>query len=142
MNNKTTTELDVEISKSNDIKSFLNSNEQSFNEKVFNEFINSLRLEKCIEFTDMILKSTLSKSSVYELFNYSNNKKPKRNSVLQLSLVMTLTIEETNRLLRLSGNGELYSKRKRDSIIIFCINNNKTVIDTNLILEDEDLELL
>ena len=45
---------------------------------------------------------------------------------------MQLTVEETNRLLKLDGMKELYSKNSADAIILFGLNNG---LDFSAIIE-------
>ena len=61
----------------------------------------------------------------YQIFDGS--KTPSRDKVIAIALAMQLTLDEANRLLHLSNNGILYPKIKRDSIIIFGLENNQKI---------------
>jgi len=45
-------------------------------------------------------------------------------------------VKGTNRLLKLSNNSILYPRIKRDSIICFAINQSKSLMDTNILLDE------
>lgn len=55
---------------------------------------------------------------------------------------MGLNLEETQRALSIAKEGKLYSKDKRDSILIYSINKKQTVLDTNNLLFEMGEELL
>lgn len=48
---------------------------------------------------------------------------PTREKWLAIACSMQLTVDETNRLLKLDGMKELYSKNSADAIILFGLNN-------------------
>ena len=61
---------------------------------------------------------------------------PSRDKVISLCLALKLELPETQRALTLTKNGQLYSKSKRDSILIFALGKKLSVIDTNVLLEE------
>ena len=63
-------------------------------------------------------------------------KAPNRNLLIRMAIIMKLSLEETQRLLRIAQKGELYPKIQRDAAIIFCIQNKYNLIDTNELLEN------
>lgn len=62
--------------------------------------------------------------------------------MIQLSLGLGLDLRMINNLLSLSNNGMLYPKVKRDALLIYCIENHKSVYETNEYLMEYGLELL
>ena len=62
--------------------------------------------------------------------------------MIQLSLGLSLDLRMTNNLLSLSNNGMLYPKVKRDALLIYCVENHKSVYETNECLMEYGLELL
>ena len=62
--------------------------------------------------------------------------------MINLSLGFSLDLRMTNNLLSLSNNGMLYPKVKRDALLIYCIENHKSVYETNECLMEYRLELL
>ena len=55
---------------------------------------------------------------------------------------MNMTIEETQQALRISGRSLLYPKIRRDSIIIYAIEQGMNVVQCNTFINNYDEELL
>lgn len=49
---------------------------------------------------------------------------------------MGLSLKETQRGLKIGNEPVLYSRNKRDAIIIFCINEGKNLMDTEELLTE------
>lgn len=62
----------------------------------------------------------------------------KRVELLRQAFKDALTVEATNRLLRMGGEPELYVKNKRDAICIFCLNLQMGLEECNALLERYD----
>ena len=76
-----------------------------------------------------IKASNLNEVYAYQIF--SGVRRPSRDKLLCLTLAMNASLEETQNLLKKSEFAPLYARNRRDSIIIFCIEHNKTVIEVN-----------
>lgn len=76
----------------------------------------------------------------YQIFDGS--KKASKDKVIQLCLALGIDLHLSNNLLSLSNNGMLYPKVKRDALLIYCIENNKSVYETNELLMEYELEIL
>ncbi len=81
---------------------------------------------------DIISSSGIERSYFYHIL--SGQKMPGRNMILRISLCMRATLTETNQLLRLSNQGVLYAKVRRDAAIIFAIEKKCTMQQTNDLL--------
>jgi transcriptional regulator with XRE-family HTH domain len=79
-------------------------------------------------------KASISKSLAYQIFN--GQRIPNRNLIIRMALIMKLSIEDTQRLLKLAKRGELYPRIQRDAAIIFCIQHKYSMIDTNETLDN------
>lgn len=134
MTNKRTDELLKILHSSTDINTYLKDNDEHITDIEFHDYLNQLLSEKNLTKSSVINDSNIQKNYGYQIFDGS--KKPSRDKVLALALAMSLTLEETNRLLHLSNNGILYPKLKRDSIIIFAIEKNYKLIDLNIMLDE------
>ena len=55
---------------------------------------------------------------------------------------LSLTVEESQQVLKKSGYAPLYARDTRDSIIIFSLLHNISVVKTNITLEDYGLDPL
>ncbi|WP_297633317.1 helix-turn-helix transcriptional regulator [uncultured Clostridium sp.] len=103
----------------------------------FSNYFKELFYSKNYSIKDFLSLSNISKASFYEFLNGSTI--PNRDTIFKLAFALSLTRDETDRFLKLCNKGALYPMNPRDSIIIFCLNNNYTLIDTDIILYDNDL---
>lgn len=78
---------------------------------------------------DVIREAGIDATFGYQIFKGQRN--PSRDKVLSLCLALNCTLRETNRALKISGANELYSKNRRDVIIIFAIEHNFSFQRTN-----------
>lgn len=78
---------------------------------------------------EIISESGIERSYFYHIL--SGQKIPGRNIILRICLCMSATLNETNQLLRLSSQGILYAKIRRDAAIIFAIEKKYTMQQTN-----------
>ena len=92
------------------------------------EYLDVLLREKTLKKSVVIAESQLNQTFAYQIFSGERN--PSRNKLLQLAFAMRLDFHETKRLLRCANVGELYIKNRRDAIIIFCLNNGLSLIQT------------
>lgn len=75
----------------------------------------------------------VERSTVYRLL--SGDRLTTRNVLLRIAIVLKLSLEETQTLLRNSQRAELYELVRRDALIIFCMSNGFS-------LEQTEAELL
>lgn len=104
------------------------------------EYLEYMVNKKGLEKAQVIRNSDIQRNYGYQIF--SGIKQPGRNKLISLALAMELTLEETQRGLSIAKEGKLYSKDKRDSIIIYSINKKQTVLETNNLLFEMGEELL
>ena len=100
-----------------------------FVDRTFCEYAHALLDEKGLVRADVVRKARLNSTYGWQVFEGQRN--PGRNTVLRIALAMGLSLRETNRLLAASNNAQLYSKNRRDAIIIFCIDHGKTLEETD-----------
>lgn len=112
-----------------------NLSEQSGNLSLSEYFTTYLRLNNILE-SDLIRSSQIQRNYAYQIL--SGTKNPGRDKVLALCLAAHMNYDETQRALALADVGKLYPRRKRDSIIIFALNQKLTVQQTNELLYEEN----
>ncbi|MBQ7706258.1 MAG: helix-turn-helix transcriptional regulator [Lachnospiraceae bacterium] len=98
----------------------------------FNTYFNELLDKKQISKSDMVQRSGIERTYLYHILNGSRT--PGRDNALRLCIGAGLKLEETMRCLKLLSLGILYAKNKRDSIIIYSINRNFSIDETNSLL--------
>lgn len=88
--------------------------------------------------SEMIKKSGLTKTEIIDNsdcgYNYfyciiNGRKTPSRDKIIELVSAMKLSVDDCQKLLKLNGKAPLYPRIKRDSIIIYGIENGQTVFE-------------
>ena len=74
----------------------------------------------------------ISKSYGYQILR--GERVPGRDILLRTALSLHLPLKETQRLLTIGGCGALYPKVRRDAAIIFALNQNMTLLETEELL--------
>ncbi len=100
--------------------------------RTFSSYINQLLTEKHRQSADVIRDSQIQRNYGYQILDGTKN--PGRDKVLAICLSASCTVEETQRALALAGVGALYPKKIRDSILIFALNRQLSVSQTNELL--------
>lgn len=106
----------------------------------FNEYISALCEERNEVPEHVIVRANLEKSYGHRLF--SGTRTPSRDTVLQFAFGFCLNVKETQELLKVARKSLLYPRVKRDSAIIYCLHNEISIVDTQIILHDLGLPLL
>ena len=106
----------------------------------FHEYISSLCTRKNEVPEHIIQRAGLEKSFGHQLF--SGRRSPSRDTVLQLAFGFSLSVSETQELLKVARKSPLYPRVKRDSAIIYCLYHEIPFVDTQIILHDLDLPIL
>ena len=117
------------LSKSNDIQSYLKENSDSFIDCTLADALSTLLADKGAAKPAVIKRSEINEIYCYQIF--AGKRKPSRNTLLCLCVGLTLSVAETQRLLKIAGLAPLYPKSKRDSVILFGIGNKQSVCDIN-----------
>ncbi len=102
---------------SSSIEAYLN--EEAPRDRALPEYLKELLAEKGLKRSEVIRASGINSTVVYDIF--SGKSKPGRDHAIMLAFGLNCDLRETQRLLRQSGVSELYSKIRRDAIIIWCI---------------------
>ena len=130
---KKTDELLEELKfKNTDIQDYINSNPQSFIEINLKEFWDSIIKKSQMSKSDIINKSDFSYVYFYDVI--AGKKIPTSDKIVRLILAMHLSLEDCQTALRYCGKSQLYPRIKRDSVIIYAINQQYTVMQTQELL--------
>lgn len=111
-----------------------------WNNFTLSEYILEICSTKGLSKSEIIKNADIYRTYGYEILN--GEKVPSRDKFLQICIGNGFTLEETNRGLSIGKLGILYAKDPRDSIIIYALNNNLNLIDTNIILDEHNFKLL
>lgn len=136
---KDTDKLFEELKINPDVENFLAQNEDEF-KKPLHEYLTKLLQEKNLLKSDIVKKINPNDKHIYHIF--SGIKKPSREKLLAIARAMELNLQETQYLLRYGGFAILYPRDTWDAVIISAIENNLSVIETDLILSQLKQPLL
>lgn len=89
------------------------------------DYIGELLAATGMSKADVIRGSQLSNSQGYDIFNGVS--RPRRNNAIRFAFGLRCNLPAAQRLLRLCGLSLLWPKNRRDAIIIWCINQGKTL---------------
>ncbi len=140
MYEKSTDELRHEIKNATDIEDFLSENDHHLLKGSLSEHLHMLLSQKKLKRADVIRGSLLGRAYVYRIF--AGDKIPSRDKLIALSFGLHLSEEETQKLLKLSGNRELYARDERDALLLFALQRNRSIMDANGMLLDHGLAVL
>ncbi len=140
MNLKTTEELNHEIKSATNIEDYLNKNQENMLTDNLSSYLNRLLFQKGLSKADVVRSSMLDRAYVYQIF--SGEKTPSRDKLISLAFGLSLSDKETQQMLKLSGNRELYARDPRDTLILFALQRNKTILETNELLFNHNFTVL
>jgi len=121
---------DLENTKS--IGSYLERNEANMIPRSLPEHLQLLLQQKGIRRADVARGSLLDRKYIYQIFDGS--KTPSRDKLIAMAFGLRLSVEETQTMLKLSENRELYVRDRRDAIILFALQRNMSIFKTNELL--------
>lgn len=119
---------------------FLKITKENFSDLGLPGFFEGVCKEKNISKSLLIKNSEIDRTYGYQILNGS--KKPSRDKILQLCISANLTLNHSNKALKLGNVGELYPKNPRDSIIIFGINKKLDIFKIDELLYSRNFETL
>lgn len=140
MTHKTTEELKNELKTASNIRDYLSKNKENLLAEGLPEHLEKLLSQKGLRKSDVIRGSLLGKAYVYKIF--CGEKKPSRDKLLAIAFGLGLTDQETQAMLRLSGNRELYPRDERDAVILFALQRSQSILEANELLDTQGLAIL
>ena len=140
MREKDTKFLQEELLKSSNLDKFEEENNSELYAKSVADYLNELLIKYDESKPEIGRRADLDEGYMYQIFNGRRN--AKRDKLLRLAFGFPLTLDETQRLLRLGGYSELYVRRKRDAYLMFALEKGYDVLQTNDLLYDKGVELI
>ena len=131
---KDTRELLHELTAAKNVADFLHDNRQNLREVSLSEYLKELLQRKNLSQKEVIRASGIDHSYACHIF--AGDKNPSRPKLLAIALAMKLTADEAQYLLRYANLPKLYPRIPWDSVIIHALNRQKSVIDTNMLLDE------
>ncbi len=137
MNKDTTAKLEeklIQIEHEEELEKYLNDSEYIVPYESFTDYYMSLEKVKSAETSRLVHDSGIERGYCYQILN-GTRKNPSRDKILRLCLAAHLSLKETNRALKAANEAVLYSRNRRDAIIIFSIEQCHSCQDTNILLD-------
>lgn len=106
----------------------------------FGEYLSDLIADRNIDASRLGVISLVSRSFTYQIL--SGVRIPSREIVLRVAVAVGLTVDETQRLLKLADRGVLYPKVERDAALIYCLTNGYDLYQTDELLKKLKLKPL
>lgn len=128
----TTQELQGLLDTVPQLEQFLEEQADSLQPPSFSQHLALLMEERGLTPAKLGELALLSRSFAYQLC--SSVRVPGRDVVLRLALVLKLSPEETQRLLRTACRGALYPRVRRDAVFLFALRQKLGLFDTNELL--------
>ncbi|MBP3631508.1 MAG: helix-turn-helix transcriptional regulator [Vescimonas sp.] len=140
MNEKNTDTLQQELMSTNNLDRFLTENDASFRDVPLQEAIQRIFDEKGMSKAQLAKQSGISEVYLHQLF--SGRRFPSRSRLLCLCFGLDATVDEAQSLLQQARHAPLYSRDRRDAIIIFALSHHMTLFEVNDKLFTENLDTL
>lgn len=140
MNEKNTDTLQQELMSTNNLDRFLTENDASFRDVPLQEAIQRIFDEKGMSKAQLAKQSGISEVYLHQLF--SGRRFPSRSRLLCLCFGLDATVDEAQSLLQQARHAPLYSRARRDAIIIFALSHHMTLFEANDKLFTENLDTL
>ncbi len=106
----------------------------------FPEYVNKIIDDQQLRKSQVIAKLNMARSYAYEILN--GFKKPSREKVILLSYALGIDYKQSQKLLISAKHNPLHPKDKRDSIIIYAKYNHHTLIETNMLLDEFNEDII
>jgi transcriptional regulator with XRE-family HTH domain len=124
-----------------DIRQWLDNHKGDMIDETLTDHLNGLLIQKGIAVSDVVKDSGLDKSYVFQIFN-GRRTNPSRDKLIAIAFGLHLSIDETQKTLKIAGYKELFPKQRRDVSIFLSIKNHKTVFEADDELDELGLKTL
>lgn len=141
MNNykKTDKLLDI-LKKSPTVDDYIENENDNLVNMTLSEYLNKILSDRNLKTSDLVKLTGLDRTYTYQII--SGRKNPSRDKVIAICFSLNMSFEDTQQLLKATGYPILYARFQRDSIIIFALQHNASLTDTNELLYDYNFDTL
>lgn len=137
---KDTSKIVEELGLCDDFNTFYNENKDYMISESLSTMLGNLLDAKGLKKSKVIRDAEMSEVYAYQIF--SGLRVPERKKLLCLAVAMQLGIDETQTLLKCAGYSPLYVKLPFDSVILYGLCKQMSVVEINGLLFNHDLETL
>lgn len=121
------------IHNESDLAQYMNTPGQISNASSFLDYFFSLPETTAVSRADLVQASGIERTYCYQILN--GRRAPGRDKIISLCLAARLSLKKTQRALESAGMAPLYSRSRRDAILIYSVNHHLSTINTNELLD-------
>ena len=125
---------------SDSLQSFMSENSEMMQIPALPQFLAELCRRNGIPQTKLFWEADIEKSHGYQIFK--GRRRLSRDNALKIALVLKLGVTETQRLLTVSMNSQLYPFVPRDAAILYCLHHGIDYMDVQERLYDLGMTVL
>ena len=137
---KDTSEIVKELGLCPDFQTFYKENKEYMVSADLAQLLAELLEQKGLRKSQVIKNAEFSEVYGYQIF--SGLRVPERKKLLCLAVSMKLNIEETQQLLKCGGYPPLYVKKPFDSVVLYGLCKELSVVEINELLYKYELETM
>ena len=126
---KSTRTLEHEIQEATDCGVL---NGKDFSLPKWTDYMSEMLWQRGLQVKDMIFRCNLERSYGYQIFN--GTRRPPRDTLMVLALVLGLDTAEAKRMFELAGRAPLYARCRRDAAVLYGLCHKMTEIDVHELL--------
>ena len=97
-------------------------------------YLSSLLHRHRLAVQDVAVRCNLDRSYAYQLFN--GTRRPSRDLLLRLALLLQLGEDEAQRLLKIAGRQPLYARSRRDAAVLYALTHGLTMEEAQDLLAE------
>ncbi|MGG5343630.1 helix-turn-helix domain-containing protein [Enterococcus sp. AZ192] len=102
------------------------------------KFLNQWLQVKQTTKSAVLKKAGITEATGYQYFDGKRN--PSREKMIALAIGFSLTLEETNELLKKTGHAQLYPKHPWDAVVIYGLSHRLTILEIDDYLYEAGLK--
>lgn len=96
------------------------------------EYLKELLKARGLTVSTLSSKLPYDRSYIYQFFN--SRRRPTRTLLLQIAILLSLSTDETQRLLRIGQRAVLYPRVRSDAIVIYALEHGLSLEETDELL--------
>ena len=108
--------------------------EENFDKIGIGDYLSNLLTAHGLQPKDIIINLNMDRSYTYQILGGRRN--PTRSFLLRIALFLKLPLDETQRMLSIAQRAQLYPRNRFDAAIIFALEHEMTLEETNALLEE------
>ena len=105
---------------------------EDFSLPKWTEYMGMILQQRDLQVKDVIFQCNLERGYGYQIFN--GTRRPTRDMLMILALVLKLDTEETKRMFELAGRAPLYARCRRDAAVLYGLSHGMSETDVHELL--------